>query len=104
MNSEEKTKFRGRKEWKEFRKQVKTRKVDAITGKPLTKMFHVHHMDMNEEHYTDLNPENFLALNNMSHDTWHFIYGSPKGYKDWRKIIAKLVETFELADKINGRA
>lgn len=103
MTSEEKSKFRQRKEWKQFRETMrKLNKVDFLTGSKLTKTYNLHHLDFHEENYTNLVKENFLTLNNQSHDCWHQIYGDPRHRKDWRKIMKLLEESFVLADKLNG--
>lgn len=85
----EKTKFRQKKCWKEFRKKMaffdkplkngKTQKVracDDLTGAKLTTLYNLHHMRVcrTMEEYGDLNPAYFLRLNNKSHDFLHWAY------------------------------
>ena len=105
MNQKDKNKFRRSKKWTDFRKKLrKERKVDALTGKALTPRANLHHMDLDEDHYTNLtNEDNFLFLNTQSHEIIHFFYGHGKNRKDWRALIAKLVELLELHDKINNK-
>lgn len=73
MTSAERTNFRKRKAWTEFRETFKKEK-DALTGSKLSKRFNLHHLDMNPQHYDDLSHrENFVPLNSKSHDLLHFL-------------------------------
>ena len=72
LNQQEKSKFRETTIWKEFRKELKEkRKVDAITGRKLTKTWNCHHERFDSRFYTDLNDDYFLCLNNQMHDLLH---------------------------------
>ena len=83
-----KEKFRATKVWKDWRKHLKeTRKVDALTNKPLYKGFQVHHLDMREENYQILTEERFVTLNTMSHDCIHFLF---RYYEKDPEIIKRL--------------
>lgn len=73
MNSVERTNFRKRKIWLDFRESFRKEK-DALTGSKLSKRFNLHHLDMNPQHYDDLSHrENFVPLNSKSHDLIHFL-------------------------------
>lgn len=72
LNQQEKSKFRETTKWKNFRKRLKEkRKVDAITGRKLTKTWNCHHERFDSRLYTELNEEYFLCLNNQMHDLLH---------------------------------
>lgn len=72
LNQQEKSKFRETSVWKEFRKNLKEkRKVDAITGRKLTKTWNCHHERFDPSLYTNLQERYFLCLNNQMHDLLH---------------------------------
>ena len=104
MDADEKSKFRNRKAWKDFRKKMrKERKTDPITGSPLTKLYNLHHCDFNEEHYDNLDPNNFECLNSMSHDVVHFFFGVPGKLKNWRILILRTVKILKKMEALNRR-
>lgn len=105
MNAEEKGKFRQRKAWNEFRKQMRKEcKVDPITGQPLAKNYNLHHCDFGEDAYDKLVPENFECLNNMSHDVVHFFFGCPGRLKNWRKLVLRLILILKKMEKLNKKS
>lgn len=64
--------FRSTSVWKDFRTELKNeRKVDALTGRKLTKTWNCHHERFDSKLYTDLDKEHFLCLNNQMHDWLH---------------------------------
>ena len=64
--------FRRTSVWKNFRNELKNeRKIDALTGRKLTKTFNTHHMRFDSRLYTDLDKEFFLVLNTQIHDWLH---------------------------------
>ena len=72
VDSKTKGEFRKTSMWKEFRNRLKKeRKVDAITGRKLTKTWNLHHMRFDPRKYTDLEEEYFMCLNNQMHDLLH---------------------------------
>lgn len=74
MNSVERTNFRKRKTWLDFRESFRKEK-DALTGSKLSKRFNLHHKCMLPEKYDDLSDRNaFIPLNSKSHDCIHFLY------------------------------
>lgn len=79
-----KKKVRASKAWKDLRKKIKDeQKTDPITGKPLTKMFNLHHLSQDDEYYDDLTENRFVGLNQKTHDFIHFCYNIYKRDKDF---------------------
>ena len=103
VNQKLKTKFRGSKEWKEFRAHMRDKqKVDPITGAKLTRMANLHHKDLNEDHYTDISDEShFVFLNQAMHKTVHslFLKSDPKA---WRKRVLALIRILKDMERINS--
>ena len=72
IDGKTKAEFRKTSVWKEFRNKLfKERKVDALTGRKLTKTWNCHHERFDPTLYTDLNEEFFLTLNTQMHDWLH---------------------------------
>ncbi len=64
--------FRRTSVWNNFRKYLKEkRKVDALTGRKLTKTWNNHHVRFDSKFYTDLDEEYFMCFNNQMHDLVH---------------------------------
>ena len=102
-NSEIKNAVRKTKEWKELRAmKLKEQKTDPITGSPIRKGANLHHRCLDVNQYDNLEPERFVLLNRNSHSLLHMIYGDERHKKDWRKIIANLIEQCTCMDKFNG--
>lgn len=98
-SAKEKAKFRTTTTWKDFRQKMrKERKVDAITGKPLSKSYNLHHCDMSDKNYTNLEEENFECLNSTSHDIIHFLFR----YSNWREILQNIARILEKMEKLNS--
>lgn len=103
ITAEDKGKFRQRKVWTEFRKEMrKLRKVDAITGSKLTKTYHLHHCQFDPEKYDDLRPEVFECLNSQSHDAVHFFFGVPGKLKPWRLLVMRLITILRKMERLNN--
>ena len=98
-----KTKFRRSAKWKALREKVKkVQKTDPITGKPLSKTFNLHHLDVDPEHYENIdNEENFIGLNSTSHSVVHYCWGDAGKRKNWRPMVLALIKILKLMDKIN---
>ena len=93
LNQQEKSKFRETTFWKEFRKGLKEkRKVDAITGRKLTKTWNCHHERFDPALYTDLNEEFFLTLNNQMHDWLHIAVSETIKNPNFMNKAKELVE------------
>lgn len=72
IDSKTKDLFRRTSIWNNFRKGLKAkRKVDALTGRKLTKTWNNHHVRFDSKLYTDLDEKYFLCLNNQMHDLVH---------------------------------
>lgn len=96
-----KRRFRASKCWKEFRDKIKEeRKFCEITGAKLSKMWQLHHMDLNEEHYENLEPENFVCLSWNMHKCVHFLFCKSKP-KEWRKRVLNLIKILKKMEKLN---
>lgn len=87
MTQKEKTKFRASAKWKKFRAYMKKLSggVDTVTGKPLYKGCHLHHLD--EKNYSDLKPEKFVCLNSTTHKVVHWL----ERYSNYEEVAANLV-------------
>ena len=93
LNQQEKSKFRETTVWKEFRKKLKEkRKVDAITGRKLTKTCNCHHERFDSKLYTDLNDNYFLCLNNQMHDLLHICVSETIKNPQFMKRLSKIVD------------
>lgn len=101
MNDSQRIKrnFRASKKWKKFKadKKKQCKGLDAITLKPLRKMWNLHHEDLSEENYTVLN-DNFLPCNNLTHKVIHWLWTYWQKDKD---IIERLKKELEKMEKIN---
>lgn len=97
-----KRKFRQSKKWQDFRHQMyeQSGRVCSVTGAKLTKMWQLHHMDLNEEHYENLESENFVCLSWNMHKVVHAIFVKSKP-KEWRKRILNLIRILKKMEKIN---
>ena len=92
LNQQEKSKFRETTFWKEFRKGLKEkRKVDAITGRKLTKTWNCHHERFDSRLYTDLNDDYFLCLNNQMHDLLHVCVSETIKNPQFMKRLSEVV-------------
>ena len=101
VTQKDKRRFRDSKRWKEFRQRLKgERKVCEITGSKLTKLFQVHHMDLNEEHYEDLNPDNFSCLSWNMHKVVHALFVKSKP-RAWRSRVLNLIRILKKMEKLN---
>lgn len=100
-NQTAKRKFRASKEWKDFRKYMMNKqKVDPVTGNKLTKMFNLHHLDLDENHYEDIsNENNFVCLGYKTHELVHFLFSKTKP-KQWRERIKRLIPILERMEAI----
>lgn len=101
ITAEDKGKFRQRKVWTEFRREMrKLRKVDPITGSKLTKTYNLHHLSQNSKYYCKLDPDRFECLNNQTHDVVHAIFGCEGKLKNWRLIVLRLITVLKKMEKL----
>ena len=86
-SGKDKSRFRQRKIWKDFRKQIiAERKCCQFCGSKYR--MNLHHMDKNPDNYTNLNPNHFLLLCNSCHDYWETKWS----IKDKSKFIQPLLD------------
>lgn len=78
MTEEEKYKrrVRSRVVWKKFRESHKklSKGKDEITLSKLSKLWKLHHLDLNINNYEVFTDERFVNLNPMTHDFVHWAY------------------------------
>lgn len=100
-NQSKKTKFRATKKWKEFRNHMRElQKTDPVTGQKLSKLFNLHHLDLNEEHYEDIsNEDNFICLNQKTHACVHFFFSKSKP-KQWRERLKRIIPILKKMEKL----
>ena len=101
MNSAEKSSWRQRKVWTDFRDRIKKeRRVCELCRTPLRKTWNLHHkmITTDETVYTDLSdPTKFSALSNKAHDVVHFCYDHARKDPEFMDRLNRLVnEMLEL--------
>lgn len=94
INSELKNKYRTTTQWKELKREIKEeRKVDDLTGRPLTKTWNCHHRCTDSRKYTDTKKSQYMALNNQQHSLYHIVYEemrkNPKYLDKLKKEVLK---------------
>ena len=93
IDGKTKAEFRKTSVWKEFRNKLfKERKVDALTGRKLTKTWNCHHERFDPTLYTDLNEEFFLTLNTQIHDWLHIAISETIKNPKFMDIAKEFVE------------
>ena len=93
INGKIKDLFRRTSVWNNFRKDLKAeRKVDALTGRKLTKTWNNHHVRFDSKLYTDLDKEFFLCLNNQMHDFLHIAISETIKNPEFLDRLRELVE------------
>lgn len=92
LTQKDKSKFRTTFVWNDFRDSMKKKyKVDALTGRKLTKTWNCHHRRSDSKLYTDLNEKYFLCLNNQQHDLYHIVYEEMLKNPDYLDNMKKLI-------------
>lgn len=102
----DKKKVRNTKEWKAFRELIRTtQKKDPITLSRLTKSFHLHHCDLDENNYDKYNEDNMLGLNSRSHDVVHLLFNikDKNGNRDYDNALKRLKEVLDKMNQINEK-
>ena len=101
-NQCKKRKFRSSSKWKHFRDEMKEeRPYCEVTGQKLTKMWQLHHCDLNEDNYEDLrNKDNFSVLSWNMHKCIHFLFVKSKP-REWRKRVLNLIKILKKMEKLN---
>lgn len=99
----EKRRFRDSKRWKEFREHMKALQENRcqITGAKLTKLWQLHHMDLDEENYQNLDDDNFVCLSWNMHKVVHALFVKSKP-KEWRIRILNLIRILKRMEKLNS--
>jgi hypothetical protein len=74
-----------------------------VTLKPLSTSYNLHHLDLNPDNYTNIgHTDHFVGLNSQTHDVVHFLFGDGRTRKDWRSMVARLVEILERMEELNN--
>lgn len=99
----EKRRFRDSKRWKEFREHMKALQENRcqITGAKLTKLWQLHHMDLDENNYQNLDDDNFVCLSWNMHKVVHALFVKSKP-KEWRSRILNLIRILKRMEKLNS--
>jgi hypothetical protein len=103
-SQQKKRKFRGSREWKEFKARMRERQGGTcqITGGKLTKMWQLHHMDLDEENYQVLDEDKFVCLSWNMHKVVHALYVKSKP-REWRSRVLRLISILKRMERINGK-
>ena len=101
---QKKRRFRDSKRWKDFREHMKEIQggVCQVTGAKLTRLWQLHHEDLNEDHYENLDEDNFVCLSWNMHKVVHALFVKSKP-KEWRKRILKLIIILKRMEKLNSK-
>ena len=96
-----KRKFRDSKVWKDFRHQMyeQSGRVCAVTGAKLSRMWQLHHMDLNSDNYENLDPDNFACLSWNMHKVVHAVFVASRP-KEWRKRVLNLIRIWKHMEKL----
>jgi cobalamin-dependent methionine synthase I len=99
----EKRRFRDSKRWKEFREHMKALQENKcqVTGAKLTKLWQLHHMDLDENNYQNLDDDNFVCLSWNMHKVVHALFVKSKP-KEWRTRILNLIRILKRMEKLNS--
>lgn len=93
ITGKEKDLFRKTSVWKEFRNRLKAeRKVDALTGRKLTKTWNCHHERFDPALYLDLDEQYFLCLNNQMHDVVHICVSETIKDPEFMNRLSEIVQ------------
>ena len=103
VTQKDKRRFRDSKKWKDFREHMKTLQNETcqITGARLTKLWQLHHMDLDESNYENLIDENFVCLSWNMHKVVHALFVKSKP-KAWRSRVLNLIRILKKMEKLNS--
>jgi hypothetical protein len=103
VTQKDKRRFRDSKKWKDFREHMKTLQNETcqITGAKLTKLWQLHHMDLDESNYENLIDENFVCLSWNMHKVVHALFVKSKP-KAWRSRVLNLIRILKKMEKLNS--
>lgn len=103
VTQKDKRRFRDSKKWKDFREHMKTLQNETcqITGARLTKLWQLHHMDLDESNYENLVDENFVCLSWNMHKVVHALFVKSKP-RAWRSRVLNLIRILKKMEKLNS--
>jgi hypothetical protein len=103
VTQKDKRRFRDSKKWKDFREHMKTLQNETcqITGAKLTKLWQLHHMDLDESNYENLIDENFVCLSWNMHKVVHALFVKSKP-RAWRSRVLNLIRILKKMEKLNS--
>ena len=103
VTQKDKRRFRDSKKWKDFREHMKTLQNETcqITGARLTKLWQLHHMDLDESNYENLIDENFVCLSWNMHKVVHALFVKSKP-RAWRSRVLNLIRILKKMEKLNS--
>lgn len=98
MNKKEREKFRRTSTWQKTRAAARAKtNIDYITKEYLTRLWELHHLDLNVKRYDQVDDLNkFLPLNPTTHDFVHFVYKIWKKDKGVLKRLETVLEKMEM--------
>ena len=99
-----KRRFRDSKAWKEFRERMKESQggVCQVTGARLSRLWQLHHLDLDEEHYENLDPDNFACLSWNMHKVVHAVFVRSRP-REWRKRVLNLIRIWKKMESLCGK-
>ena len=103
VTQKDKRRFRDSKKWKDFREHMKTLQNETcqITGARLTKLWQLHHMDLDESNYENRIDENFVCLSWNMHKVVHALFVKSKP-RAWRSRLLNLIRILKKMEKLNS--
>lgn len=103
VTQKDKRRFRDSKKWKDFREHMKTLQNETcqITGARLTKLWQLHHLNLDETKYDELIDENFVCLSWNMHKVVHALFVKSKP-KEWRIRVLNLIRILKKMEKLNS--
>ena len=102
VTQKDKRRFRDSKKWKDFREHMKTLQNETcqITGARLTRLWQLHHMNLDETKYDELIDENFVCLSWNMHKVVHALFVKSKP-RAWRSRVLNLIRILKKMEKLN---
>lgn len=102
VTQKDKRRFRDSKKWKDFREHMKTLQNETcqITGARLTKLWQLHHLNLDETKYDELIDENFVCLSWNMHKVVHALFVKSKP-RAWRSRVLNLIRILKKMEKLN---
>ena len=103
VTQKDKRRFRDSKKWKDFREHMKMLQNETcqITGARLTKLWQLHHLNLDETKYDELIDENFVCLSWNMHKVVHALFVKSKP-RAWRSRVLNLIRILKKMEKLNS--